>query len=69
MSVAVDPSVIPLGSTVLIDYGDGIIHDYVADDTGSGVKGKHIDVCVEDHETAIELGLKRATVWFIAPEE
>lgn len=69
VSVAVDPKVIPLGSDVLVDYGDGEIHAYIAHDTGSGVKGNHIDVCVEDHETGRQLGLKTATVWFIAPEK
>lgn len=54
-SVAVDPEVIPLGSDVLVDYGDGIIHYYRADDTGSIVKGDSIDLCVEDHETALAL--------------
>ena len=32
VSVAVDPSVIPLGADVLVDYGDGEIHYYRADD-------------------------------------
>lgn len=68
-SVAVDPALIPLGSEVLIDYGDGVIHSYSADDTGSGVDGKHIDVCSEDHQTALTLGVKTASVWFIAPEK
>lgn len=69
VSVAVDPKVIPLGSDVLVDYGDGVIHAYIAQDTGSGVKGNHIDICVEDHETGRQLGVKTATVWFIAPEK
>lgn len=68
VSVAVDRSLIPLGSEVLIDYGDGVIHTYSADDTGSGVDGKHIDVCSVDHQTAWDLGVKTAEVWFIAPE-
>lgn len=68
-SVAVDPSVIPLGADVLVDYGDGEIHYYRADDTGSAVKGNHIDLCVEDHETAWELGKRTATVWWVYGEE
>lgn len=68
-SVAVDPSLIPLGSEVLIDYGDGVIHTYSADDTGGAVKGNHIDVCSTDHQTALTLGVKTAEVWFIAPEK
>lgn len=44
VTVAVDPTIIPLGSDVLVDYGDGELHYYRADDVG--VKGNHIDLCV-----------------------
>ena len=64
LSVAVDPFLIPLGSTVYIDYGDGEIKEYRADDTGSGVAGAHIDLCVSDHEEALELGVKTVKVWW-----
>lgn len=64
LSVAVDPFVIPLGSTVYIDYGDGEIKEYRADDTGSGVIGAHIDLCVTEHEEALELGVKTVRVWW-----
>ena len=69
ITVAVDPDVIPLGSDVLVDYGDGEIHYYVAADTGSGVEGNHIDLCVKDHQTAVELGRKTATVYWVNHEE
>ncbi len=69
LTVAVDPKLIPLGSDVLVDYGDGVIQAYLAQDTGSGVNGSHIDLCAEDHQTAINLGVKTAKVWFIAPED
>ena len=65
VSVAVDPRVIPLGSEVMVDYGDGVIHYYRADDTGGAVKGAKIDVCVETHEGAVQLGVRAATVWWI----
>ena len=68
VSVAVDPSVIPLGSDVLVDYGDGEIHYYRADDTGGAVKGKHIDLCMASHEEALQAGVQKATVWFV-PED
>jgi len=64
VSVGVDPSVIPIGSDVLLDYGDGELHYMRADDTGSAIKGKHIDVCVESHDEAIQAGVKTATVWW-----
>lgn len=65
VTVAVDPKVIPLGSTVLVDFGDGVIHYFVAEDTGGSVKGNHIDIAVEGHQEALELGVKTATVWWI----
>lgn len=68
VTVAVDPSVIPLGSDVLVDYGDGEIHYYRADDTGGAVKGNHIDLCVATHEEALQLGRRTATVYWVAAE-
>lgn len=64
-TIAVDPKVIPLGSTVLVDFGDGVIHYFVAEDTGGSVKGNHIDIAFEGHQEALELGIKTATVWWI----
>ena len=65
VSVAVDPDVIPLGADVLVDYGDGEIHYYRADDTGGAVKGNHIDLCVGSHQEAINLGVNSVTVWVV----
>lgn len=67
-TVAVDPELIPLGSEVLVNYGDGEIHYYRAEDTGGGVKGKHLDLCVTDHTEALTLGVRQATVWFLPTE-
>lgn len=61
---AVDPAVIPLRSVVQVDYGDGTILRLRAEDTGSGVRGNHIDVCVTGHEEALALGTRRATVYW-----
>lgn len=58
--VAVDPKVIPLGSTVIIN---GI--SYLATDTG--VSGKAIDIAVPTHDEAIDLGTYMADVWVIVP--
>lgn len=58
--VAVDPKVIPLGSTVIIN---GI--SYLATDTG--VSGKAIDIAVPTHDEAIEMGTYKADVWVIVP--
>lgn len=68
VTVAVDPDIIPLGADVLVDYGDGEIHYYRADDVGGAIKGNRIDLCVESHEKADELGRRQATVWWVMPE-
>lgn len=65
---AVDPAVIPLGSAVTVDYGDGVLHHYRAEDLGGGVKGKHIDVCVASHEEALTLGRRTATAYWMETE-
>lgn len=54
-SVAVDTSIIPLG-TILHD-ADG--NEYKAEDTGSAIKGYRIDLFIGNHVEAIELGVKR----------
>ena len=60
---AVDPDVIPIGSTVMVDLGDGEgIRTLVANDTG--VKGNHLDICVESHNFALQLGRQTATVYW-----
>lgn len=61
--VAVDPEVIPLGSTVIID---GM--KYLAADTGSGVEGLHIDIFLASHEETVAHGVRTAEVWVIHHE-
>lgn len=61
---AVDPNVIPLGSTVMVDYGDGEIHYYVAEDIGGAIKGNHIDIAVSTHGEALNMGIRTATVYW-----
>jgi 3D (Asp-Asp-Asp) domain-containing protein len=70
VTVAVDPAVIPLGSDVLVDYGDGNgLQYYRADDIGHGVDGNAIDLCVASHAEALRLGRRTATVYYVAPED
>lgn len=57
-AVAVDPEVIPLGSTVIIDG-----QTYLAADTG--VKGLAVDIFVTDHAEAERLGVGTAEVWCV----
>ena len=58
--VAVDPDIIPLGSTVIIDG-----QEYLAADTGGAIKGNRIDIAVETHQEALDLGVRTAEVWIV----
>ena len=57
-TIAVDPNVIPLGSEVIIE-GD----TFIAEDTGSAIKGKRIDVYISDHDTALCFGVQSKDVF------
>lgn len=60
-TVAVDPSVIPYGTQMYIEgYGWR-----VAEDCGGAVKGNHIDVAVETHSKAINMGTTSGGVWVL----
>ena len=56
-TIAVDPDVIPYGTEVKI--GD---HTYIAQDSGSAIKGNKIDVYYDDHSAALAHGVKYAEV-------
>jgi 3D (Asp-Asp-Asp) domain-containing protein len=60
-TVAVDPKIIPLGSTVYIE-GVGIRK---AEDTGSAIKGSKIDVFMNDVSEARTFGVKRNVKVFV----
>lgn len=55
--IAVDDSIIPLGSTVLIDG-----QEYLAADTGGAIKNNRIDIYMSDHSSALEFGKQKAEV-------
>lgn len=57
-TIAVDPKVIALGSTVWIDG-----HQYIAEDVGGAIKDKHIDIFVTDHAIALQLGRQTKEVY------
>ncbi len=59
-TVAVDPSVIPLGSHLLIDGFDGVT--FVAEDTGGGVHGAWVDIYMPSRADAIRWGNRFCTV-------
>ena len=51
-TIAVDPSVIPYGSTVIIDG-----HEYIAQDCGGAIKGNRIDIYFDSHSEALDFGV------------
>ncbi|MEC0231834.1 3D domain-containing protein [Paenibacillus alba] len=64
-TIAVDPAVIPLGSTVFIE-GIGIRK---AEDIGSAIRGSRIDVFMNDLSEAQEFGVKKnVKVYLLAKE-
>ena len=63
-SCAVDPLLIPLGSRVWVDFGDGAMHELFAEDVGGAVNGAHIDIAVETHQEALDCGRDYATVYW-----
>lgn len=62
-TIAVDPSVIPYGSKVLLIWPDGTQHEYIAEDCGSGINGNRIDVFIADHEAARVFGVQHAAAY------
>ena len=63
---AVDPSIIPYGSEVMVDYGDHA-EFYVAMDCGARINGSRVDLAVERHDEANDLGVKYGTVYWLEP--
>lgn len=66
-TIAVDPRVIPLHSIV---YIEGLGY-FVAEDTGSAIKGNKIDIFVSSKEEAIQLGTlqgRKLKVWHMTQE-
>ncbi|MBS6952967.1 MAG: hypothetical protein KH230_07010 [Enterocloster asparagiformis] len=57
-TVAADPSVIPLGTEIVID---GVV--YLVEDTGKAVKGKTLDIFFDTHEEAVQYGRKDKYVY------
>lgn len=60
-SVAVDPSVIPYRTEVIING-----HTYKAQDCGGTIKGNRIDIYFEDHQAALNFGVQYAEVFVIS---
>ncbi len=59
-TIAVDPSVIPYGTQVIING-----HIFTAEDCGGAIKGNRIDIYVNSHEKANALGVGTAEVYLV----
>lgn len=57
-TIAVDPSVIPYGTEVIING-----HTYTAQDCGGAIKGNRIDIYCESHEEALQNGVDHYEVF------
>lgn len=57
-TVATDPKVIPTGTKLYIEgYGDA-----VAEDTGSAIKGNHIDLYMDSRDECLQFGRRTIEV-------
>lgn len=67
--VAVDPSVIPLGTRLYIESSDGgasWVYGYcIAGDTGGAIKGNKVDLCFNTKAECRAFGRKSATVYIL----
>lgn len=61
VSIAVDTSVIPHGSEVVING-----NTYIAHDTGGAIKGNRIDVYHDNHQEAREFAVQYAEVFLVS---
>lgn len=57
-TIAVDTSVIPFGTKVVINGTT-----YTAEDTGSAIKGNKIDIYFDSHQEALNFGVQYADVY------
>lgn len=57
-TVAVDINLISYGTVLIIDG-----HEYIAEDTGSAVKGNVIDIYFDSHEDALEYGVQYKKIY------
>ncbi len=61
-TIAVDSKLIPLGSKVEIEE----LGTYIAEDTGSAIKGKIIDIYFDTHEEALKFGKQKVNIRIIS---
>ena len=64
-TLAVDPSVIPYGTKVVLKYNDGTTEDYIAEDRGGAIRGNRVDVFMGQHRAAVHAGVRTAEVFVV----
>lgn len=62
-TIAVDPTVIPLGTKLVIKDSYGSTYHVVATDTGGAIKGKKIDMVCPTHKDANIWGRRSVEIW------
>ena len=63
-TIAVDPKVIPYGTTVIIEI-NGVYRKYIAEDCGGAIKNKKIDIYFNEHSDTRNFGVRRGNVYII----
>lgn len=63
-TIAVDPSMIPLGSVVAFYVPSNNTYSglYLAEDTGGAIKGKKIDLFISSHSKAVSFGVQNVQI-------
>ena len=63
--IAADPSVMPLGTNVIVTTADGNSFEAVAADTGGDIVGNRIDILVNSVDEALEFGRRSVNIEII----
>lgn len=59
-TIAVDPDVIPIGTKVFVESDSSLVGGYyIAEDTGSAVNGRKIDIYMQSRSKAIKFGKQK----------
>lgn len=61
-TIAVDPSVIPIGTKIYIPELGRI---FTAEDTGGAIKGNRIDIYMENHSQAKDFGVQNLQAYIL----
>lgn len=61
-TVAVDPKIIPYGTYLYVE-GYGV---RIAEDCGGAIKNNRLDIFVDSHQEAVQLGRKKVKIWKLA---